>query len=259
VTQLARISVFPLKSLDGFDVPEIRVLPSGALAGDRQFRLVDTEGKVMNAKRTHLLHPLRATFGHVDPTVTLLDSTTGEQITLSLEEDRPEIAAWFSRRLGCELTLEEDTTVGFADDHEAPGPSVISIGTLREIASWFHGLTEEEARRRLRTNLEIDAEEPFWEDRLITTPGHKFAIGDVTFSAERICQRCIVPARDALTGELYHRFQKEFTERRRATLPPWSPARLFNHHYRVAINTRLVDRGNSGYLALGDKVVPLPG
>lgn len=257
MTKLARISVYPIKSLDGFDVPASRVLPSGSLWGDRQFRLVDSDGKVMNAKRTHLIHPLRATYGYLNRTVTLLDSTTGEQITLSLEEDRSEIAGWFSRRLDCQLTLEEDTTAGFADDREAPGPSVISTGTLREIASWFPGLTEEEVRRRLRTNLEVDAEEPFWEDRLVANPGGRFAIGGVVLGAERVCQRCVVPSRDALTGEVYHRFQKEFAERRKASLPPWSPARLFNHHYRVAINTRLVDLGSTGNIDVGDSVVLL--
>src|SRR5690606_17837202 len=100
--------------------------------------------------------------------------------------------------------------------------------------SWFSGLSVEEVRRRLRTNLEVDADEPFWEDRLVANPGQRFAIGNVILNAVRVCQRCVVPSRDTMTGEIYQRFQKEFAERRQATLPPWSPARLFNHHYRVA-------------------------
>jgi uncharacterized protein YcbX len=114
-------------------------------------------------------------------------------------------------------------------------------------------------RLRLRANLEVDAKEPFWEDQLVSNPGQKFRIGETTWHAERVCQRCVVPTRDSLTGEITHRFQRVFAERRRATLPPWSPARLFNHHYRVAINTRLVDMGGAHSLAVRDVVEPITG
>jgi len=46
------ITLYPVKSLDGVDVPEAHVLPSGALEHDRRWRLVDMEGRVVNAKRT---------------------------------------------------------------------------------------------------------------------------------------------------------------------------------------------------------------
>ncbi|MFM7034641.1 MAG: MOSC N-terminal beta barrel domain-containing protein [Planctomycetia bacterium] len=38
---LDRITIYPVKSLDGVDVEECRVLPSGALENDRRWRLVD--------------------------------------------------------------------------------------------------------------------------------------------------------------------------------------------------------------------------
>ncbi len=257
--RLHRITVYPIKSLDGISLTVCPVRPSGALFGDRRFRLVDSDGKVMNSKRTARIHPVRTTYALGNGHVTLHDTLTGDRATLSLFEDREAIARWFSDRLGAELTLEENTTTGFPDDLEAPGPTLISTGTLGEIATWFPGLTIEELRLRLRANLEIDAEEPFWEDRLVASPSQKFAIGATIWSAERICQRCVVPTRDALTGEITHRFQKEFAEHRRASLPSWSPARLFDHHYRVAINTRLVDLGSTDSIATGDPVEPLPG
>lgn len=257
VPELHRITVFPIKSLDGIPVTVCPVRLSGALFGDRRFRLVDAQGKVMNGKRSARLHPIRASYSFGNGHVTLADTLTGDHVTFSLFDERQAVADWFSHRLGVGLTLEENTTTGFPDDLDAPGPSLISTGTLREIASWFPGLTIDELRLRLRANLEVEAEEPFWEDRLVANPSQKFTIGTTVWSAARICQRCVVPTRDSLTGEVYHRFQKVFAERRRATLPAWSPARLFNHHYRVAINTRLVDLGSTDSIALGDSVEPL--
>ena len=59
---LARITVYPVKSLDGLDVTEARVLSSGALEHDRRWQLVDMEGRVVNAKRTPRCHAIRAEF-----------------------------------------------------------------------------------------------------------------------------------------------------------------------------------------------------
>jgi len=59
---LDRITIFPVKSLDGMDVDEARVLPSGGLEHDRRWQLVDMEGRVVNAKRTPRCHAIRAEF-----------------------------------------------------------------------------------------------------------------------------------------------------------------------------------------------------
>ena len=53
---LDRITIFPVKSLDGLDVEECRVLPGGGLENDRRWQVVDMEGRVVNAKRTPLAH-----------------------------------------------------------------------------------------------------------------------------------------------------------------------------------------------------------
>jgi uncharacterized protein YcbX len=46
---LDRITIFPVKSLDGVDVEGATVLPSGAVEHDRRWRLVDAQGGVVNA------------------------------------------------------------------------------------------------------------------------------------------------------------------------------------------------------------------
>ena len=59
---LDRITIYPVKSLDGVDVTAARVLPGGALEHDRRWHLTDMEGRVVNAKRTPLFHAIRAEF-----------------------------------------------------------------------------------------------------------------------------------------------------------------------------------------------------
>ena len=50
---LDRITIFPVKSLDGVEVAAARVLSSGALEHDRRWQLVDMEGRVVNARHEH--------------------------------------------------------------------------------------------------------------------------------------------------------------------------------------------------------------
>ena len=48
---IAKICVYPIKSLDGVEVRKAKVLQSGALEYDRQFAIFDEQGKYVNAKR----------------------------------------------------------------------------------------------------------------------------------------------------------------------------------------------------------------
>jgi uncharacterized protein YcbX len=59
---LDRITLYPVKSLDVVEVAEAHVLPSGGLENDRRWRLVDLDGRVVNAKRTAAFHPIRAEY-----------------------------------------------------------------------------------------------------------------------------------------------------------------------------------------------------
>jgi len=77
---LDRITIYPVKSLDGVEVSRALVLPSGALENDRRWRLVDIEGSVVNAKRTPLLHALGAEFALVAPAAGLLESAGSAEV-----------------------------------------------------------------------------------------------------------------------------------------------------------------------------------
>lgn len=199
---LSGITIYPVKSLDGISLLESTVVPCGALLHDRRWRLVDSEGRVVNAKKVARIHAVRARFditngdlneaGKASPagglvTLWLDNESGGLSDTTQTGETFPLIAGskgpceWLSDALGKHVFLEERLEGGFPDDRDASGPTIISTETLDEVARWF-GWSDEEARRRFRMNLELtdDADQvssgessvfkalqqPFWEDSL---------------------------------------------------------------------------------------------
>lgn len=274
--RLVRIDRFPIKSLDGQSVARSRVTGAGALWGDRRWRLVDPQGRVVNAKGYAATHRIRATFDESLTSVTLAwgdDRADGpadgpDRATFSL--DKPEgqaaIAQWCSHALGITVTLEEDRDRGFPDDVHFWGPTLISTATLTAVASWFPDLGVDDLRRRLRTNLEIDGVPPFWEDHLYgpTVEGEPvpFRLGSMDLLGCNPCLRCVVPTRHPDRGEPLPRFAAIVSRQRQATLPPTVPRSRFEPFYRLAINTRIAPQTanpESGQpeeriLAVGDRL-----
>ena len=173
---LSGITIYPVKSLDGLRLSEATILPSGAILNDRRWRLIDAEGRVLNAKRTARFHSIRAQFDGMDQDnkgpqpsskhfVTLWtdDGLGGISNGLQSAEVFPLIPGsegpceWLSDALRENVFMEERVEGGFPDDRDAAGPTVISTETLSEVARWF-GWDDAEVRRRFRMNLELTAE-----------------------------------------------------------------------------------------------------
>jgi uncharacterized protein YcbX len=257
MTHVTKISIFPIKSLDGVAVDEAMVLPSGALQSDREWAIFDEAGRFVNGKRNAKVHLLRSHFDLQARTVSLKVQDTTTQQVFHLDKQRQELEAWLSEFFGFDVTLQQNTVMGFPDDTESPGPTVISTATIAEIASWFPGVTVEEMRRRLRMNIEVDGVSAFWEDRLFSEEIGDivpFRVGDVQFHGVNPCQRCVVPSRDSLTGEAYPNFQKIFISKRKETLPAWAAASRFNHFYRLSVNTRIPASEEGKKVQVGDEI-----
>lgn len=251
---LSRIRIYPIKSFDPVDVGEATVLPSGALEHDRQFALYDDQGIWVNGKRTPKIHSLRTQFDLAARRITL---RAGEvAASFHLDENRVGLEHWLGDYFGMAIHLRENAEAGFPDDTEAPGPTVIGESTLQEVADWFPGLSVDDVRLRFRANLEIEGEEPFWEDRLYGDEGSlvRFRIGSVEFAGTNPCARCIVPTRSPTDGQRYPEFGRIFEERRYETLPYWATRSRFDHFYRLAVNTRLPSAGG-GVIRVGDEVI----
>ena len=252
--RLAKIVLYPVKALDGIEVETARLIESGALEHDREFVMLDSEGQPVNGKRNAKVHLLRAAFDWAFSRVTL--SAGGEgATTFALRGEEAALEAWLARFFGFPVRWA-CVEGGSPDDKKAHGPTVVSLASLKEVASWFEGLDAEQAVRRFRPNLVVDGCPPFWEDRLVgpAETAVRFAVGEARLLGVNPCRRCVVPARDPLTGEAVAAFRQVFSERRRASLPPWADASRFDSAYRLAVNTA-VERTQAGrLLRAGDPV-----
>ncbi|MEH2421690.1 MAG: MOSC N-terminal beta barrel domain-containing protein [Nostoc sp.] len=253
---LAKILLYPVKSLDGIEVENARVLASGGLQHDREFAIFDEQGRFVNGKRHPKIHLLRAQFALLNRTISLQIPDGDLEHIFHLDEERQALEAALSDFFEFAVTLGQNCLIGFPDDTHSLGPTVISTATLVEVSSWFPGLSVDEIRRRMRANIEIDGVPPFWEDQLFSKQGDlvSFRVGDVHFFGVNPCQRCIVPTRDSYLGEAYPNFQKIFATKRQATLPNWVTSSPFNHFYRLSVNTQLPPSSARKILQIGDEV-----
>ncbi len=248
---LAKIWLFPIKSLDPIAVTEADIAPSGALVGDREFALFDQQGRYINGKNNSLVHRIRTRYDLANRLVTLGIQGEQQTVTLHLDQQRRELEQWFSNFLQQPVEIRQNSTAGFPDDTTSPAATIVSHATLETVQSWFPDLSLEQIRLRFRTNLEIAGVPPFWEDGLLAV---SFQIGAVTFYGTNHCQRCPVPTRDPFTGKQYPQFVKTFIQRRQATLPQWVELGRFNHFYRLTLNTRVPASEVGKTLRVGDAV-----
>ena len=250
--RVERLTVYPVKGLDGVSLEENRVLDGGTLRYDREFALFDSDDEVINGKRTDRVHDLETNFDPATRTLTV-ETPAGERRSFALEEGTDEAAAWFSDFFEVDLSLERDTDLGYVD-RRSMGPSVISTATLEEVASWFEGMTVESARRRLRANVEVSGVEPFWEDRFVGDSAPAFEADGVRFEGVTPCGRCVVPARDPDTGDPLPEFRERFVEQREETFPLWADEAAFDHFYTLMLIASVPEADRGATVAGGDPV-----
>lgn len=253
--RLGRITIFPIKSLDGVLLETVRVANGGILERDRIYAIYDTQGKVVNGKRTARVHELRCAFDAGIREVRLWQNGEVLQEQFQLDDPVP-LEKWLGEFFGFQIVFRYGPEKGFPDDHTAFGPTVVSEASLRAVRNWFPELTLESVRRRFRANLEVIDGEPFCEDRLFGAPEKlkPFHIGDVMFFGHNPCQRCVVPTRDPDNAQAVADFQKKFMQLRRETLPAWANPQRFNHFYRFAVNTSVPPTESGKTLRLRDIV-----
>jgi uncharacterized protein YcbX len=255
--RLAGIRLHPIKALDPVSLSEARINPAGGLELDRAWALYSVDGRWVNGKRTPAVHLIRAAYAPDISSVTL--SVPGDRRniptrTFAFPADTESAAEWFS------VFFEQQIIVrylreGFPDDTVAHGPTIVSTASLEAVCEWFPGITLGEARQRFRATLEIDGVPAFWEDQLFGEDERsivRFRIGEINFEGSNPCARCPVPPRNPLTGEELLGFSRKFSELRRASLPPWSPATRFDHFYRFSTNTRVASSESGKPLRMRD-------
>ncbi|MGB3653046.1 MAG: MOSC N-terminal beta barrel domain-containing protein, partial [Rivularia sp. (in: cyanobacteria)] len=123
---VARICIYPIKSLDGVEVRQGRVLQSGALECDRQFAIFDEQGKYVNGKRYAKIHLLRSKFDLETKIVSLQIQGSDTEESFSLESEIPRLEAWLKEFFGFNVKLRKNLITGFPDDTVSPGPTIVS-------------------------------------------------------------------------------------------------------------------------------------
>jgi uncharacterized protein YcbX len=281
--RLAAIQRFPVKSLDPERRERATLADAGALAGDREWAIVDRppeapydpadadvsgSGDYLNGKKTAAVHRLRSRFVpeiEGGPALELREHAAepGAARRFDLYDGDPgrdeatvhaELNGWLSAYFGRPVSVRRHV-VGQHDDRERHGPTVVSTATLREVAAWFD-VTTESARRRFRANLEVGGVPPFWEDNLFDDEGTvvAFRIGDALVEGVHPCQRCVVPGRDPDTGAETPEFRRRFVRRREETLPAWTDCDRFDHAFRLMANTRVPAASAGEEVSVGDTV-----
>ena len=253
---VARLFLYPFKSLDREECDRVTILPSGALAGDRTWAIFDLNGRYVNGKREAKIHRLRSTFNFATQTLSLREQGTEETYEFPIGQSYLALCQWLTSYFDYPVKIQQNLTLGFPDDTVSPGATIVSTATLEAIASWYPDLDTAAIRDRFRANIEIDGVPAFWEDRLFATPETpvKFQIGEVEFMGINPCQRCVVVTRNQQTGAAYPQFQQIFRQNRTKTLPDWVERSAFNHSFRLAVNTRLSPSEAGKAIKLGDPI-----
>lgn len=257
-----QLLIYPIKSLDNRSVDRVEIVTNGALAGDREYALFDSDGDYVNGKHDAQVHPISASYTG--------ETARAEAVTLSTPDTEPRqfeldaadsdasaaLANWLAEWFGYPVTLDRNREGGFPDDTAASGPTIISEATIETVAGWFDGVDPEGMRRRLRPNIILSGIPAFWEDHLFADRDCRvrFSIGDVDFFGVNPCQRCVVPSRDPDTGEEIEGFNQTFIEQRRATMPDWSGGDWFDHDFRLMVNTAVPESSWSESIAVGDEL-----
>lgn len=253
---LARIFLYPIKSLDPVSLDRVQVQESAGLAGDRQYALFDSRGRVLNAKRlgTALLS-IRAAYSDEGRRIEL--QAGGSHLACQIAERMEDLGEFFGRALGGGVSIGRDPRTGYFDDLDASGPTILGSASVDSVAAWF-GLAPDEVRRRFRANLEIAGLEPFEEDLLFGKPGEprRFRIGDVEFLGTNPCARCIVPSLDS-SGEVGSTAltPARFSELRERHRREESELEAYGHYYRLSVNTSLAPNQGGKTLSVGDELV----
>jgi len=235
---LSRITIYPVKSLDGMTLQKAVIAEGGCLLHDREYVISDEDGNFIIGKTNHLVHSLRSTLDFENEVISFRQTNETTWTHFHLQEEKLAIQSYLTDYFGLKTILQQNKTGRFLDIPDISGVTILSTSSLQEVSSWFNNMNLDETRKRFRATLEIEGVPAFWEDKLFSEAGKaiQFSVGNVTMFGMSPRARCVVPTRNPETGEITHGFPKSFARHRASTLPQWSNLQEYGHHYYLTIN-----------------------
>jgi len=254
--RLARIRIYPLKSLDAMDLETAIIGSGGGLLHDREFGLFDALGNPLIGKTTAHVHGLHGRVDFAAKTVAFRRREEMDWHVYDFETQIDRANAYLSEYFGFPVFLRRDTHSRFLDKPDWSGATLVSTATLQAVAAWYPGMDTLEIRDRFRATLEIEGVPPFWEDGLFGPEGSALAyrIGEVTLWGIGPRSRCVVPTRHPETAKVYPGFAPSFSKSRFANLPVNSGLRPYSNHYYLTVDSYFPDSEIGKTLRVGDRL-----
>lgn len=248
-----KITIYPVKSLDGVSLQKAQIGPGGCLLHDREYAITDSNGKFVKGKNNDLVYLLRTEFDLEHETIAFRHQSDSRWHRFQLQNDIPAINEYLSDFFKMPVTLARNTEGEFLDIPVQSGVTVLSNASLQEVSTWFNDMDMEETRKRFRATIEITGAPAFWEDKLFLEEGTaiEFKTGDVTMYGISPRARCVVPTRHPQTGDIIHGFPKQFAKQRMDNLPPWSTLQDYGHAYYLSVDCYIPPAEFGKWIAVG--------
>lgn len=256
---LSRITIYPVKALDGISLQKAWIGPGGNLLHDRQYAIKDANNKYVNGKKNAMVHLLRTKFELDTETIFFKHQLETGWHRYHLQQDKKNIDDYLSDFFNEPVNLYKNNEGKFLDKPVKSSMTLVSTASLEAVNGWFNNLEIEQTRKRFRATIEINNVPAFWEDQLFLndTAAIEFKVGNVTLWGRGPRARCVVPTRDTNTGETITGFQKQFVQQRLASLPQWSTLQNYNHSYYLCVDCQVPDSEIGKYINVGDSITIL--
>lgn len=250
------IAIYPVKSLDGISLQKAQIGNGDCLIHDREYAIVDSNGKFVNGKSNAAVHLLRSAVDFESETISFRHEFADTWNNFHLQKDKSAIDEFLSTFFKMPVTLVRNTEGEFLDIPVQSGVTVLSNASLQTVGGWFNNMDIEETRKRFRATIEITGVSAFWEDKLFLEEGTciEFKIGEVILYGISPRARCVVTTRHPQTGEVLHGFPKIFSQQRNKTLPQWSTLQDYGHAYYLSADCYIPPTEFAKWISIGNEV-----
>ena len=251
-----RITIYPIKSLDGVDLQKGMITKGGCLLHDREYAIIDKNGNFIKGKNNPLVHSLRSQVDFANEIISFSHREENKWNEFHLPDDIKNINAYLTHFFGMPASFHQNKEGRFLDMPDISGITILSSESVASISGWYENIETEEVRKRFRTTIEIKGVPAFWEDNLFSKKDAaiEFTIGNVSLMGMSPRARCVVPSRHPETGEVIPAFSKTFASQRVSSLPEWSHLKEYDHNYYLTVNCHIPETEIGKWIQVGDEI-----